>query len=164
MLLGVLSVVILGISSTLWDDEVRYAGAELLGYVSLGISMVLVFLGIRNFYKQEDEHPKFWKAFQIGLGITIVGSLIYASGWLIMVNVNPELPNKMWEMALIELEESDLSSKELQAEKQELQDWKEMYQNPVNMFFITTLEMLPVGVIASIISALILWLPVRKFT
>ena len=65
-------------------------------------------------------------------------------------------------MSSNKIEQTDLSDAEKQDKLEELNMYKEMYKNPVTKFAITLVEILPVGILLSLIYSLIFWLIGRK--
>ena len=79
----ILTLMMLG-SMSLKQDQTDFKLAEVVGYVSMIVSLSMVFFGIRSYrdnYLQGNIN--FGKAFQVGLYITLIASAIYVTGWMI---------------------------------------------------------------------------------
>jgi hypothetical protein len=75
---------------------------------------------------------------------------------MIISHYNPEIMEQMTEMYYNSIRNSDLSESEISEKLQQAEQWMEAYKNPFIKAGITLFEPLPVGIIISLISALIL--------
>lgn len=126
---------------------------QLLGYSTMVIALSLIFFGIKSY---RDNHLAgkitFWKALQIGLLITLVGSFIYAAAWEISYrNMSRDYISKMEMRYQDKLKAQGATEKELREAKEQFV----MYdQNVLLRFTITAMvEMFPVGLTISLICA-----------
>lgn len=136
----------------------NYEGSMLVGYAAMLLAFSLVFVGVKNY---RDNHNSgvitFGKALQVGLAISLVASTIYVITWLIDYYVFvPDFMEKFSAHLLQKVKESGASAAEISSQAAELDSMKELYKNPVMVVLFTYLEILPVGIVVSIISALIL--------
>lgn len=127
----------------------------IIGYTSMVISLSMVFFGIKSY---RDQHQNgaitFWKAFQIGILISIIATLMYAITWEIYYNTSAtDFMEKYTEHYLNRLESKGATAAEMEAARQEMAASSEMYKNPIIRFGITIMEMLPVGILITLISA-----------
>lgn len=142
------------ITMPLYEREVLDEGhGELLGYATMVIALALVFFGIKS-YRDHHQQGKitFGKGLQIGLLITLVASLVYASAWEISYRSMPDSQiQKMSETYFDKLKERGATAEELETAKVQF----EAYQSNVLMRFLITafVEMFPVGVLISLLSA-----------
>jgi hypothetical protein len=134
---------------------------ELVGYSSMIIALSMVFFGIKSY---RDNHQSgsitFLKGVQVGLLISLVASLVYAGTWEVYYQTNEEIKNsfmdKYTDYCITKMKKEGASPTEVEAKLKELTTMKEMYKNPLLRFGITVLELFPVGVLISLISAAIL--------
>ena len=121
----------------------------------------MIFFGIKSY---RDHHQggaiRFWKASQIGLLITLVASLMYAITWEAYNRIRPAssaaFVDYYIECQVNKLKEKGAPDSEIALEVKKMSDWKTMYGNPVIRFGITMIEILPVGIVITLISAAIL--------
>ncbi|AEE49318.1 DUF4199 domain-containing protein [Haliscomenobacter hydrossis] len=142
------------------DGKFDFKKGEILGYISMLVSLSMIFFGIRSF---RDQHLNgsitFGKAFQVGLMITLVASVIYVVGWMIYYNTSESMqkfPELYLNHMLEELKKSGKSAAEIVKQEAEFRKNMEMYKNPLIMMAITFLEIFPVGLVVDVISALLL--------
>lgn len=161
LLAGAIVSVLMLLNMALWDKGVlNFDSAELVGYATMVIALSMVFFGIKSY---RDNHQngaiKFGKGLQVGLLITLIASLMYATTWEAYYQTNPNVQahlDKYTEHYLNKLKESGASPAELEQQVKKMADLKEMYKNPVIRFGFTLMEILPVGIILALISAAVL--------
>ncbi len=131
-----------------------------LGYAWMIIAFSIIFFGIKSY---RDNHGggsiTFWKAVQIGLLITLVASVVNGAGWQIYNVVNPDFKDffiqKYTEYKTNSLSDpTDLAA--IEAIKQEVELLRTIYANPLLDFVVTTVFLLPVGLIVTLVSAALL--------
>lgn len=136
--------------------------SHLLGYATMVIALSTIFIAIKNYRdKQSNGTIKFGKAFLIGLYITLIGGVLYASGWEIYMAVSgmnmQEFSEGYMQGEVAKLEKAGASAAEIEAVKEEGKHYMEMMKNPlVRFLFVMFLELVPVGIIISLISAAVL--------
>jgi hypothetical protein len=118
-----------------------------VGYISMVIALSLVFVGIKSY---RDQHQKgvitFGRGFVVGILITLIASVMYASTWEIYYNTS----------YLEKMKQEGASEAEIAQQRAEMEEFGEMYKNPVIRFGVTLSEILPVGIIITLISAALL--------
>ena len=140
------------------EGKVDYNTSLLIGYASMLIAFSLVFIGIRNYRdKYNGGVISFGKAFKIGSMIVLIASTIYVAAWLIdFYFFIPDFMEKFSAQELDELRASGASQIEIDKETKEMANFVRMYKNPFFNAMMTYVEILPVGLIVTLISSLIL--------
>lgn len=135
-----------------------FESSMLLGYASMIIAFSFIFIGVKNFRDKYDNGViSFGKAFKIGLYISLIASTIYVVAWLIDYYLFiPDFMEKYTAHVLKEVKAGGASQLDINNKVTEMAGYKEMYKNPLFVVLMTYLEILPVGLIISLISALIL--------
>ncbi|MFD1142322.1 DUF4199 domain-containing protein [Larkinella insperata] len=135
-----------------------FKGNMVLGYASMVLAFALIFVGIKNYRdKHNNGVVSFGKAFRIGLSITLIASSMYVIVWLIDYYLFiPDFMDKYTAHVLREAQNDGISPADLSTKTQELQQYKEMYKNPLFVVLFTYLEVLPIGLLISLICALLL--------
>jgi hypothetical protein len=147
------TLMLLGIN-TISDFE----NGMVIGYASMLIAFSLVYVGIRNYRDNYNAGVlNFGMAFKTGIYIVLIASTIYVISWLIAYYFfMPDFLDKYSSYYLEKMKLAGASSTELDAKSKEMAEFALMYQNPFFNAMMTYLEILPVGLIVTIISALIL--------
>ena len=140
------------------EGAVDYNRSMLIGYASMLIAFSLVFVGIRNYRdKYNNGVISFGKAFKIGIMIVLIASTIYVVAWLIdYFFFIPDFMEKYSAHTLDKLKASGASQVEINKQALEMANYGRMYKNPFFNAVMTYMEILPVGLIVTLISALIL--------
>jgi amino acid transporter len=130
----------------------------LIGYASMLISFSLVFVGIRNYRDRYNGGIiSFGKAFKTGIIIVLIASTIYVVAWLIdYFFFIPDFPERFSAQMIDELKAGGASQVEIDKETKEMADFTRRYKNPFFVAMMTYVEILPVGLIVTLISSLIL--------
>ena len=129
-----------------------------VGYASMLIAFSLVFVGIRNYRdKYNDGVVSFGKAFKIGVMIVLIASTIYVIAWLIAYfYFEPDYLEKYSAKMLDKLKAGGASQIEIDKQTKEMANFAVRYKNPFFNAMMTYAEILPVGLIVTLISSLIL--------
>ena len=141
-----------------------FEGGMIYGYSAMIISFSMIFVGIKSF---RDKHNagtiNFGKAFKIGLFISLIASTIYVIGWLINYYLFiPDFMDKYAAAMISKAKSSGMSTDELAKKTADMAQMKEWYKNPLFVILMTYVEILPVGVVVTLISSLILKRKVAK--
>ncbi|WCT10531.1 DUF4199 domain-containing protein [Mucilaginibacter jinjuensis] len=129
-----------------------------LGYGSMIVAFSFVFVGIKSYRdKYNNGHIAFWKAFQVGLYITLIASTIYVLAWLVDYYVfMPDFMDKYVAHTLAQAKSHGASAAELDKQRASMASYIQMYKSPFGVIVLTYLEVLPVGLVITLIAALIL--------
>ena len=140
------------------EGNVDYDTSMLIGYASMLIAFSLVFVGIRNYRDKYNAGViSFGKAFKIGIMIVLIASTIYVVAWLIdYFFFIPDFAEKYSAHTLDKLKASGASQIEIDKQTKEMASMVTMLKNPFFNAMMTYIEILPVGLIVTLISSLIL--------
>jgi hypothetical protein len=156
---------IAGLISTSWMLVVITTGAchdmqygEILGYSTMIIAFSMIFVGVKNYRdKQNNGVITFGKAFKMGLFMTLIAATMYVVVWAIDYNFfATDFMEKYLEAMITKLKAKGLAQAELDKQVADLKNMREMYRNPIFFTLITYAEIVPTGLLLSLISALIL--------
>ena len=128
-------------------------GNDIVGYAAMVVMFSLIFFGVRNYRnKLLEGYISIGKAFKTGALIALVGSTMYVVVWLFYYYLFvPDFIEVYTSYALKHCAPSDLPAKTA-----EMANFKEMYKNPLFVILITYAEVLPIGLVVALVSALIL--------
>src|SRR5690606_24219652 len=100
---------------------------------------------------------RFWPAFGLGLAISLVASLIYVAAWELSLALVDNDFAAMFAGQMVErAKEKGLSGEALAAAVEQARGFEAMYRNPWLRMPMTFVEIFPVGVLVSLVSALVL--------
>jgi hypothetical protein len=122
------------------------------------ISLSLVFVGIRNYRdKYNGGVISFGKAFKIGILMVLIASTIYVVAWLIVYFFFiPDFMDKYAVHEIGKLKANGASQIKIDEKTKEMADFARMYKNPFFNAMMTYIEVLPVGLVVTLISSLVL--------
>ena len=159
--------VIAGIISVSWGvvgegllgDHLSLHTRMIFGYATMILAFSLIFVAIKN-YRDTYNHGQvtFGKALRIGLLITLIASTVYVVVWMIDYSYFvPDYGDKYQAQAIAELKASGASAAEIQRQAAEITSSMAKYKSsPAFRVMFTYLEIVPVGIVVSLIAALIL--------
>jgi len=146
------------ITMGLYHKNGNFDGGMWVGYASMLLAFSLIFVGIKNYRDKYNAGTiSFGKAFKIGLLITLIASTIYVVGWLIdYYCFIPDFAEKYAASMLNKLKAAGAATAEIAAKTKEMDNFVTMYKNPVMVILFTYVEILPVGLLITIVASLVL--------
>lgn len=138
--------------------DLDFKNGMVYGYTLMILAFSLIFVGTKiTRDKYNGGGISFGKAFRVGLYITLIASTIYVIVWLIDYYVFiPDFGEKYAAHVLETLKTSGASETVIAQKTAEMAKFSELYKNPFFNALLTYSEILPVGLIVSVISAIIL--------
>jgi len=159
--------VIAGIISVSWgvlgeavlSDSLSLNTKMMFGYATMLLGFSLIFVAIKNYRDNYNSSQiTFGKALRIGLLITLIASTVYVVVWMIDYSYFvPDYGDKYQAQAIAELKASGASAAEIQKQAAEITSSMAKYKSSAAFrVMFTYLEIVPVGIVVSLIAALIL--------
>lgn len=129
----------------------------ILGFASMLLAFSLIFVATVKYRTAHGGAVSFGNAFQIGLYISLIASTIYVLVWLYyLYNVYPDFAPKYAAQYIEGLKAAGAGKQEIAEQSAKMGEFVENYKKPWYVIAITYTEILPLGLIVSLISALIL--------
>jgi hypothetical protein len=150
-----------------WMILVLDKGSMLYGYLTMIVGLTAVFLGVKHYRdKALGGVIRFGPALLVGLGISAVASLVYMIGWEVSLALSDSNFAETYAKSMVEAARAKgASPAELQKAIADADAFAKSYANPLFRMPMTFVEMFPVGVLVSLISAALLrnsrFLPAR---
>jgi hypothetical protein len=124
-----------------------------IGYTTMVLSFMLVFFGIRSYRENIGGGTiTFGRAFAVGILITLISSVLYVITWEIMYFGIPSFGERFMTMCVAHVKNSGASPEAIQTQLNQLK----YLDNPLINAAMTFIEPFPVGLIITLVSALIL--------
>jgi hypothetical protein len=135
-----------------------FESSEIIGYSSMIVAFAFIFVGIKNYRdKYNGGAITFGKAFKIGLYITLIAGTFYVVAWLVEYYAFiPDFMEKYTAHVLKEASNDRATAVDLEKKATEMREFSELYKNPLMVVLLTYTEIIPVGLVITLISALIL--------
>jgi uncharacterized membrane protein YhaH (DUF805 family) len=143
------------------------ATSHFTGYLIMLLALSLVFLGVKRLRDREMGGViRFVPALLAGLGISAVAGVIYVIGWEITLAVTDFAFIDSYSNAAVEAARAKgASAAEVEAVAAKMVEFRQQYTNPFFRLPVTFIEIFPVGILISLISAALLrnsrFLPAR---
>lgn len=138
--------------------NVDYNTSMVIGYASMLLAFSLVFVGVRNYRNNYNGGViSFGKAFKVGLLMVLVAATFYVAAWLVdYYCFIPDFAEIFSARMLEDIKASGASAADVAKQTKDLADFVVMFKNPFFNAMMTYMEILPVGIVVALISALIL--------
>jgi hypothetical protein len=168
---GVIGGIIVGIPtfSIPWQfaNHVPDGMAMLIGYASMLIALTTVFLGIKRQRDAQGGVVRFLPALGMGLAISLVAGIFYVLAWeLVLAVTHMDFAGGYAKAVIAQQKAKGVSGAALARTVAQMEDFKRSYANPLYRMPMTFTEILPVGVLVSLVSAGLLrnsrFLPARR--
>jgi hypothetical protein len=129
-----------------------------VGYTGIVLAALLIFFGVRS-YRENVGNGKisFGRGFAVGILIALISASCYVATWeLIYYKISPGIADKMFDKQVEQMKASGAPQEKIDAAAREVESFKKMYANPLINLCFTFIEPFPVGVLMTLISAVIL--------
>lgn len=155
---GLIISAFMGILMAVYRNNPDLEGSMMVGYTAMIVAFSFVFIGTKNYRdKYNNGIITFGKAFRLGLYITLIASTMYVIMWVIEYYFfMPDFMDKYSEHIIKGLHESGATQADIDKKILEMGKYKEMYKNPVFVVLLTYAEILPIGILITLISSFIL--------
>ena len=156
---GVVLLAIAGVMLPLClNGTINFDQGEIVGFSTMILAFLMVFFGIRSYRDNVAGGTiGFGKAFQVGLLITLVTCAIYVIAWEITYyNFLPDFMDRYNAHVLERMRTDGETEAALQEKAAELAEMARLYANPLVNVAFTFIEVFPVGLIVTLVSAAIL--------
>ena len=129
-----------------------------LGYLTMLVALSAVFVGIKR-HRDVDRGGviRFWPAFGMGLGISLIAGVFYVAAWELAMPVIDVDSAQVFATQMIEQQKAKgIDAAALAKLTAEMAEFRTMYANPLYRVPMTFAEIFPVGILVSLVSAAVL--------
>ncbi len=154
---GILAV-LMAVTAPLCMDRKMGDYAEIIGYSAMVLAFLLVFFAIRSYRENVGGGTiTFGKAFQVGIAVCLIASTCYVVTWeIVYYNFLPDFVDRYAAHTLERMQVKGATPQAIEKATQDLARFKVLYKNPLFNVGMTFVEVLPVGLVVTLISAAIL--------
>jgi uncharacterized protein DUF4199 len=140
--------------------------SALYGYLSMLLAFTMVFVGIKHYRdKVLGGVIRFLPALGVGLGISAVASLFWVVGWEITLATGFDFGSAYMDSVVAAAQARGAPAAEMERIRAEAAEALTLYANPLTRLPVTFMEMFPIGLVISLLSAVLLrnsrFLPAR---
>ena len=167
---GLISGLMVGIPLSIITSSAHIGGVlgMVVGYLTMLVALSMVFLAIkRRRDLTQGGVIRFWPAFGMGLGISFVAGVLYVVAWEATVAaIHLDFASVYAQGVIEQAKAQGVTGEALQKIVDQMQQFKLQYANPLYRWPMTFIEIFPVGVLVSLISAALLrntrFMPARR--
>ncbi len=149
------------LSSLCANDTISLDHGEIYGYTIMAVALSMIFFGIKSYRDNVGKGTiTFWKGIQIGLLITLIASVFYFAGAEAFNIANPgfydKVMTKFTQMQTEKMRQAGAPQEEIDKTIKFAGDMAKAMENPFIFYAICLMELSPVGIIITLLSAAIL--------
>lgn len=151
----IIAVILAGI---MFSEQLPFLSSVWMGYLVMLIALTVIFVGVKRYRDIERGGViGFLNALGVGLAMAVVAALAYVVVWEIYLAATDYAFMDMYVASSIEgLRDDGLSAAELASRIESLEQMREQYRSPLFRVPVTFVEIFPVGLIVSLVSAVLL--------
>lgn len=136
---------------------VNFDNGEIVGYTTMIVALSMVFFGVKSYRDNNGGKISFWKGLQVGILISLISAVCYGLSWEVYYQTSGGAVMEHMEQYtthyIEKMKEKGASADEIEATSKQMASIAEMYKNPAIRFAMTLMEILPIGIIVTLISA-----------
>jgi ethanolamine transporter EutH len=158
LIMGAIIAIQMVVTINICYQNSNWEPSEIVGWLSMIIVSSLIFIGVRNYRnKYQDGIISFAKAFKLGAGMALIAATIYVITWLVFYYCFvPDFMEKYSQHVLNMAAKNGATAAEIAEETSKMKSMSDMYKNPLFVILLTYAEILPLALVVSLVSALIL--------
>ncbi|HEY3643815.1 MAG TPA: DUF4199 domain-containing protein [Gammaproteobacteria bacterium] len=167
---GLIAGLIVGVEMFVVTTSLPLEGpwSMVVGYLTMLVALSFVFIAIKR-RRDRDQGGviRFWPAFGMGLGISFVAGVLYVASWEATVAyTHMDFASIYAQSVIAQAKAAGATGEALQKVIDQMAQFKLQYANPLYRWPMTFIEIFPVGVLVSLISAALLrnsrFMPLRR--
>jgi Protein of unknown function (DUF4199) len=139
-------------------DRIGWEKGEILGYTGIVLSALMVFFGVRSYRENVGAgRITFGRGFAVGILITLISSACYVGTWeIVYYKFMPDFVDKYAAHMVEHAKVSGASQQKMDETARQAEQFKKMYANPAINVAMTFMEVFPIGLVVTGITAGIL--------
>ena len=131
--------------------------ALIWGYATMIIALSLVFFGIKSYRDNNGGRITFFKGLQVGILISLISAVCYGISWEAYYRTSGADFMRQYSASYIDkMRAKGASDAEIADTQKQMDQFAELYKNFFVRFGMTLMEILPVGIVVTLISAALL--------
>jgi hypothetical protein len=168
LIAGLIAGGVLSLTVAAFQENMPSGWGMAIGYTTMLIAFSTIFVAIK---KRRDEGGggviRFWPAFGLGAGITLVASIIYSLCWeATLAATGVDFIGAYTRGLIAQKQAAGASAQEIARFTAEMAEMSASYANPLYRLPMTMTEIFPVGILVSLIAAALLrnprFMPLRR--
>ena len=139
-------------------DSIGFEKTDVIGYTTIVLSALLVFFGVRSHRENAGAgRITFGRGFGVGLLITLISCVCSVVTFqIVYFKVTPEFGDRFAACMVERARAGGASQAKIDETAKQAQTLKQLYDDPVTNAALTFVQPFPIGLVASVISAVLL--------
>jgi len=139
-------------------DSIGFEKTDVVGYTTIVLSALLVFFGVRSYRENAGAgRITFGRGFAVGLLITLISCVCSVVTFqIVYFKVTPEFGDRFAACMVERARAGGASQAKIDETAKQAQTLKQLYDDPVTNAALTFVQPFPIGLVASVISAVLL--------
>ena len=140
-----------------FHDQIGFDKGLIIGYTTMVLAFLMVFFGVKSYRDNvAGGSVTFGRALKVGLLITAIACVCYVATWQVISRTFAKDYLEKYSAYALEKEKRAGATEAQLAERQkEMAEFAEMYKNPLVNIAFTLLEPLPVGLLFTLVTAVV---------
>jgi hypothetical protein len=136
-------------------DKIGWEKGEILGYATIVLSALMIFFGVRSYRENvAGGRLSFGRGFAVGILIALISSTCYVGAWeIVYFKFMPDFAEKYSAHMVEKAKASGESQQKVDDIVRRAKAFKEMYDNLAINIAMTFMEVFPIGLVVTLISA-----------
>jgi len=157
LIAGAISAVMM-LVTVRFSAKIGFDKGVYLGYTTIVLAALLVFFGVRSYRdKAAGGRLTFGRGFAVGILITLISNLFYVATWeVVYFKFMPDFADKYSAHMIERAKKSGASPEKIEKTVREAAEFKQSYNNPAVNVAYTFVEVFPIGLVMTLLSAAIL--------
>lgn len=153
-----LVIIVTMITGIVFSGHESFFSSEWFGYLVMLVALTFIFVGVKRFRDVDRGGViKFVPAFAMGLAIATAAGVAYVAVWEVYLAMTDYKFMDEYIAGIMRARQAQgISGAALAAELAKLESMRSSYANPLFRIPMTFLEIFPVGLLVSLVSALLL--------
>ena len=154
---GAISAVMM-VATIPFADKIGFDKGVIIGYTTIVLSAMLIFFGVRSYRENvAGGRLSFTRGFAVGILITLLSNVCYVATWEVLYfKFMPDFADKYAAHMIDRAKSSGAGAEKIEKIAQDSQRFKEMYNKPAINVALTFLEVFPIGLGVTLLSAAVL--------
>jgi hypothetical protein len=139
-------------------DKIGFDKGEILGYTVIVLTALITFFGVRSYRENVGGgRMTFGRGFAVGILITLISSACYVGTWeIVYYKLMPDFAEKYAAHMAERAKASGASQQKIDEQLRQAKQFRQMYDKPAINVALTFMEVFPIGLGVTLLSAGIL--------
>jgi hypothetical protein len=141
-----------------FTDQIGWDKGEIIGYTTIVLSALLIFFGVRSYRENvAGGRLTFGRGFAVGILISLISCVCYVGSWeWIYYKWMPDFADKYAAHMVERAKASGATQQKVDEITRQASEFKQSYNNPLYNVAMTFMEVFPIGLLVTVVSAALL--------